>query len=102
MNILKKDICIFSFSLPSHQRITVRGYLIVDQKPLGLSEYSSNNLEQGENSFIPFLLKKQINFSIGQIDLEEVSKGQEFIFKKINDLHQKGDRIIVIDSASVL
>jgi uncharacterized protein YgbK (DUF1537 family) len=31
MNILKKDICVFSPSYPSYQRITVRGHLIVDQ-----------------------------------------------------------------------
>src|SRR5665648_437527 len=100
MNILKKDICIFSSSLPSQQRMTVRGYLIVDQKPLGLSEYSSSNLEQGENSFIPFLLKKQTDFPVGQIDLKDVAKGQETILSKINELSQKGNKIIVIDSTN--
>ena len=100
MNILKKDICIFNSSLPSQQRMTVRGYLIVDQKPLGLSEYSSNHLEQGENSFIPFLLKKQTDFPVGQIDLKDVTKGQETILSKINELSQKGNKIIVIDSTN--
>ncbi|MHA1233063.1 MAG: four-carbon acid sugar kinase family protein, partial [Candidatus Helarchaeota archaeon] len=85
MNILKKDICIFSPSFPSHKRITIGGYLVVDQKPLGLSEYSSNNLKQEENSFIPFLLKKQTNFSVGQIDLKDVAKGQKTILSKINE-----------------
>ncbi|MCD6580092.1 four-carbon acid sugar kinase family protein, partial [bacterium] len=100
MNILKKDICIFSPSFPSHKRITIDGYLIVDQKPLGLSEYSSNNLMQEENSFIPFLLKKQTNFSVGQIDLKDVAKGQKTILSKINKLYQKGNKIIVIDSTN--
>lgn len=100
MNILKKDICIFSSSLPSQQRITVRGYLIVSQKPLDLSEYSSNHLEQGENSFIPFLLKKQTDFPVGQIDLKEVAKGQDTILSKLNELSQKGNKIIVIDSTN--
>ena len=100
MNILKKDICIFSPSFPSHKRITIGGYLVVDQKPLGLSEYSSNNLKQEENSFIPFLLKKQTNFSVGQIDLKDVAKGQKTILSKINELYQKGNKIIVIDSTN--
>ena len=100
MNILKKDICIFSPSFPSQQRITVGGYLLVQQKPLGLSEYSSNHSDQGENSFIPLLLKKQTAFSIGQIDLKDVVKGQEAILLKINDLHQKGNKIIVVDSTN--
>jgi len=98
MNILRKDVCIFSPSFPSQQRITVGGYLIVQQKPLGLSEYSLHNLDQGENSFIPLLLEKQTKFSIGQIYLKEVCRGQETILKKINDLYQKGNQIIVIDS----
>ena len=100
MNILKKDICIFSPSFPSNKRITIDGYLIVDQKPLGLSEYSSNNLMQEGNFFIPFLLKKQTNFSVGQIDLKDVAKGQKTILSKINKLYQKGNKIIVIDSTN--
>jgi len=100
MNILKKDICIFSPSYPSYQRITIGGYLVVDQKLLGSSEYSSNNLKQEENSFIPFLLKKQTNFSVGQIDLKDVAKGQKTILSKINELYQKGNKIIVIDSTN--
>jgi len=100
MNILKKDICVFSPSFPSHKRITIGSYLVVDQKPLGLTEYSSNNLKQEENSFIPFLFKKQTNFSVGQIDLKDVVKGQKTILSKINKLYQKGNKIIVIDSTS--
>lgn len=100
MNILKKDICVFSPSFPSYQRITVGGYLIVGQKPLGLSEYSCYNSTQVENSFIPFLLKTQTNFPVGQIDLKDVVKGQKTILSKINKLYQKGNKIIVIDSTS--
>jgi len=100
MNILKKDICVFSPSFPSYQRITVGGYLIVDQKHLGVSEYCCYNSTQVENSFIPFLLKTQTNFPIGQIDLKDVVKGQKTILSKINKLYQKGNKIIVIDSTS--
>lgn len=100
MMIFNKDICIFSPSYPPYQRITVGGYLIVQQKPLGLSEYSSNNLEQIENSFIPFLLKRQTDFSVGQIDLKDVAKGQKTILLKINELYQKGNKIMVVDSTN--
>jgi len=100
MMILNRDICIFSPSYPSYQRITIGGYLVVDQKPLGSSEYSSNNSTQVENSFIPFLLKKQTDFPVGQIDLKDVAKGQKTILSKINELYQKGNKIIVIDSTN--
>ncbi len=57
MNVLEKDICIFTPTLPSHQRITIGGYLIVNGKPLGLSKYYSGDLKAGEACCIPFLLK---------------------------------------------
>jgi uncharacterized protein YgbK (DUF1537 family) len=98
MIILNRDICIFSPSYPSYQRITIGGYLVVDQKPLSLSEYSYCNSTQVENSFIPFLLKRQTDFPVGQIDLKDVAKGQKTILLKINELYQKGNKIIVIDS----
>jgi len=100
MNILKNDICIFSPSFPSYKRITIGGYLVVDQKPLSLSESSYCNSTQVENSFIPFLLKRQTDFSVGQIDLKDVAKGQKTILSKINELYQKGNKIIVIDSTN--
>jgi len=100
MIILNRDICIFSPSYPSYQRITIGGYLVVDQKPLSLSEYSYDNSTQVENSFIPFLLKPQTNFPVGQIDLKDVAKGQKTILSKINELYQKGNKIIVIDSTN--
>jgi len=100
MIILNRDICIFSPSYPSYQRITIGGYLIVDQKPLSLSEYSCDNSTQVENSFIPFLLKKQTDFPVGHIDLKDVAKGQKNILSKINELYQKGNKIILIDSTN--
>ena len=100
MMILNRDICIFSPSYPSYQRITMGGYLVVDQKPLSLSEYSCDNSTQVENSFIPFLLKKQTDFPVGQIDLKDVAKGQKTILSKINELYQKGNKIMVIDSTN--
>ena len=100
MMILNRDICIFSPSYPSYQRITVGGYLIVDHKPLELSEYSYGNSKRVEDSFIPFLLKAQTNVPVGKIDLKDVTKGQKIILSKINELYQKGNKIIVIDSTS--
>ncbi|MEA3313819.1 MAG: four-carbon acid sugar kinase family protein, partial [Caldisericota bacterium] len=100
MNILKKDICVFSPSYPSYQRITIGGYLVVDQKPLELSEYSCYNSTQIENSSISFLLKRQTDFPVAQIDLKDVAKGQKTILLKINELYQKGNKIIIIDSTN--
>ena len=98
MNILEKDICIFTPTFPSHQRITIGGYLIVNGKPLGLSKYYSGDLKVGEASFIPFLLKQQTSLPIARIDFIDVIKGQEVIFEKLNKLYQEGNKIIIVDA----
>ena len=98
MNFLKKDICIFTPTFPSHQRITIGGYLIVNGKPLGLNKYYSGDLKAGEASFIPFLLKQQTSLPIARIDFIDVTKGQEVIFKKLNELYQEGNKIIIVDA----
>jgi len=98
MNFLKKGICIFTPTFPSHQRITIGGYLIVNGKPLGLSKYYSGDLNVGEASFIPFLLKQQTSLPIARIDFIDVTKGQEVIFEKLNKSYQEGNKIIIVDA----
>ena len=98
MNFLKKDICIFTPAFPSHQRITIGGYLIINGSPLGLSKYYSGDLKVGEASFISFLLKQQTSLPIARIDFIDVIKGQEAIFEKLNKLYQEGNKIIIVDA----
>ena len=102
MKILPRDLCMFSPSYPFYHRITVGGYLVVGQQPLGLSEYAGNNLRPVpvEDYFIPFLLKKQTALPVAQLDLKEVAKGGKAILLKLNELYQRGDKIIVIDSTA--
>jgi uncharacterized protein YgbK (DUF1537 family) len=98
MNFLEKDICVLTPTFPSHQRITVGGYLIVNGRPLGLSKYYNGDLKEGDASFIPSLLRQQTNLSIARIDFLDVTKGQEVIVKKLNKLYQEGNKIIIVDA----
>jgi len=98
INILEKDICVFTPTFPAQQRITIGGYLIVNGKPLGLSKYYSADLKAGEASFIPFLLKQQTSLPIARIDFIDVIKGQEAIFEKLNKLYQEGNKIVIVDA----
>lgn len=100
MKFLPKDICIFTPTFPSHQRTVIDSVLMVNQKPLGESEYSSGHSKQEECSCIPTILKKQANLSVGQIYLEDVSEGPNAIVSRMNELHRKGYQIIVLDSTT--
>jgi len=98
MSVLKKDICVFAPSYPCYHRVIKDGYLFVDGKLLGLSKYSKSDLKAKEASFIPYLLSKQTSLLIARIDLIDVTKGQEVIFKKLNKLYQQGNKIIIVDA----
>ena len=100
MTILKKHFCIISPSFPSHQRVTIGGNLLVEQKLLGLSGYVDNIKGKKMESYIPSLLGQQTKLSIGRIDLSEVSKGQFSIEKNLNELIEKKKKIIVVDSSN--
>ena len=100
MKILNKHFCIISPSFPSHQRVTIGGNLLVEQKLLGLSGYIDNSTGKKAESFIPSILEQQTKLSIGRIDLSEVSKGQVSIKKNLNELIEKKKKIIVVDSSN--
>lgn len=98
MRLLRKDVCIFTPSFPQAKRITVGGYLIVHDQPLGLSEYYSGDLTPEDASFIPSLLQADTIFPITRIDLREVIKGQQAILQDIREAYDGGQKIIVIDA----
>lgn len=99
MKIFEKQICIISPSFPSHQRVTIGGYLLVQRKPLELTGYiESISGKPEKDSFIPSLLTKQTSLAIGRIDLAEVCQGQQAILERLNELVKERKRIIVVDS----
>jgi uncharacterized protein YgbK (DUF1537 family) len=98
LNVLKKDICLFTPSFPQNKRITVEGYLIVHDQPLGLSEYYAGNLDPGEASYIPSLLQQDTNLPIERIDLKHVIQGKDAILGQIHALTQQGNKILVVDA----
>lgn len=98
MNFAKKDLTILTPSFPQNKRFTIGGNLIVNDEPLGSSEYSQRNIDAGEASYIPSIINLQTDLAVGKIELKDVIKGKEIILEKINRLYQKGKRIIVLDS----
>ncbi len=98
LRVLQKDICLFTPSFPQNKRITVEGYLLVHDQPLGLSEYYAGNLEPGEASYIPSLIQQDTDLPIERIDLKTVIKGQDAVSQQIHALAQQGKKILVVDA----
>ena len=100
LRVLQKDICLFTPSFPQNKRITVEGYLLVHDQPLGLSEYYTGNLDPGEASYIPSLLQQDTDVPIGRIDLKSVLQGKNAILHQIRALAQENKKILVIDAVN--
>lgn len=98
LDIFDKDLCILTPTFSESNRFTIGGYLIVDNIPLGCSEYNQLDIDSGEASYIPSILKNQTDLSVGKIELKEVIKGQKSILKNLKQLYEDGKKIIVIDS----
>lgn len=100
LKILNKQFCLLSPSLPPHQRVTLGGNLIVQDKPLGFSTYTASNSHNIAESFIPSILEKQTKLSTGRIDINEIKKGKTSIINLIANLTNEGKSIIVADSSN--
>ena len=98
LHLLQKDICLVTPSFPQAKRITVGGYLLVQDQPLGLSEYYNGDLTPEDASFIPSLLQADTQFRLGRIDLHDVIQGRKAILAKMQEHLANGRKIIVIDA----
>lgn len=100
MELLNKELCILAPSFPENNRITVGGYLMVNNEPLGLSQYYRGQLEPWEATYIPHFIQCQTDLPVGLIELKDVMKGEEAIRERIEALQKDGKKIIVIDSVT--
>jgi len=98
MDLLDKDLCILTPSFPQTNRITVGGYLLVNNLPLGLSQYYEGELKAWQGTYIPFLIQQQTNLPVGLVELKDVMKGEKAIVERIEELKELGKRIIIFDA----
>ena len=98
MELTDKELCILTPSFPQNKRFTIGGHLIVNDEPLGSSEYSRRYIDPGEASYIPSIINLQTELPVGRVELKDVIKGKEEILKKVKILSNQGKKIIVLDS----
>lgn len=104
MEALNKDICLITPSFPENNRITIDGYLFANKtssiinKKIKCSEIKDEM--KNEADYVPFILKKQTNFTIGHLGLKDIKKGKKYILSKIKKLRNENKKIIIVDSFS--
>ncbi len=100
----QKDAAIIAPAYIEEGRITVGGYQLLNGVPIERTQCALDPKAPIYESYIPDILKKDLNSKfenlIDVVGLKTVTKGAGPITLKINELIQKGKKLIVVDAAS--
>lgn len=94
----ESSIAIVVASYPESKRITSGGYLLVDGVPVQSTDVAKDPVLPLTESYVPSIIQKESNMSVGHIGLENVLKGPAVIFEEITAQINHGHRIIVLDA----
>lgn len=104
LEISKKDAAIVAPAYIEEGRTTIGAYQLLNGMPIERTQCALDPKAPIYESYIPDILKKDLNSQIGNlidtIELNTVTKGAGPIILKINELIQKGKKILVLDAAS--
>lgn len=104
LEISKKDAVIVAPAYIEEGRSTIGGYQLLNGMPIERTQCALDPKAPIYESYIPDILKKDLNSQIASlidtIELNTVTKGAGPISLKINELIQKGKKILVLDAAS--
>lgn len=104
LEVSKKDAVIVVPAYIEEGRTTVGGYQLLNGLPIERTQCALDPKAPIYESYIPDILKKDLNSQIASlidtIELNVVTKGAGPISLKINELIQKGKKIIVLDATT--
>lgn len=101
--ILKQTNLPLAFLAPSYPeqgRTLVGGIMLVNEKPLALTETGRDAASPVEESHVCKLLAAQTTMPIGTIDLTHVASGKAVLKRMVEEQRQAGRRIIIFDAVT--
>lgn len=84
-------------ALPKMQRVTVGGYHLVNQVPVGRTDYV-RGVRSARMSYLPTLMGETSKYKVDQIPLQVVESGYKEVIKYTEACYKKGTRIMVCDA----
>ena len=104
LEVSKKDAVIIAPAYIEEGRSTVGGYQLLNGLPIERTQCALDPKAPIFESYIPDILKKDLNSQIASlidtIELNTITKGAGPITQKINELIQKGKKILILDATS--
>lgn len=92
------DCIIVAPALPFKKRITKNGIHFVNGIQITDTELAKDPFSPISHSAIADIIKEEFNTEIGLVNLETVRKGSQYITKEIDEIMNKGIKIIVVDA----
>jgi uncharacterized protein YgbK (DUF1537 family) len=106
LEILCWDAAVVVPAFPAEARMTIGGYHLCKGMPIERTEIARDPHSPISESHIPTLLRKQLPEDcaelVGSIELNTITKGAGPILMKLNELIEKGKKIIVVDAVSTV
>ncbi len=93
-------IAVVVASYPDSGRVCIGGFLLVNSIPLQKTPVARDPKCPVTNSKVKDIIEYQTKYSIDEIGINEVLKGEESLSEKIKESAQKGNKIIVIDAVT--
>lgn len=93
-------VCLLAPSYPEQGRTLEGGILMVDRKPLSLTETARDATSPVRESDLFRLLAGQTPLTVGSLDLSAVAAGRRSFGERIREKMAGGCRIVVCDAAS--
>ena len=87
-------------SFPDSGRITVGGYLVVDNVPLHKTDAANDPITPISTSYIPDIINSQTEHPVSLITINDMEDDPEALKKKFLNLAEDGNRIIIIDAVT--
>ena len=104
LDALNKDIAIVAPAYIEEERATIGGFQLLRGVPIERTQCALDPKAPIYESYIPDIIKRDLNEKFSElidiIDFKTVTKGAGPITLKINELVQKGKRIIIVDAVS--
>ena len=104
LEVLQWDAAIIIPAFPQEGRITIGGYHLLKGTPIERTEMARDPHSPIYESHLPTLLKQQLGENlevlVANIELKTILDGAGPILKEINELIEKGAKLIIADAVS--
>jgi len=98
LNAVNSDFAFINPAYPSNNRQVINGHHYLNGELLHNTEIANDPLMPVKDSYIPDILKQQLNEEIGLVTYEDIQKGLEEIKTILNRYKENNVRYVVVDA----